>query len=99
MEQGFAEADHVRAERFVGNRTYQAPIEPHAALARCEHHGNKVTLWSSTQTPHYLQKMLSRTLDIPAGNIRVIKPAVGRRVRGARRKPHRWTSARSSSPG
>jgi 4-hydroxybenzoyl-CoA reductase subunit alpha len=77
VERGFAEADHVRGERFVGNRTYQAPIEPHAALARWEHHGNKVTLWSSTQTPHYLQKMLSRTLDIPAGNIRVIKPAVG----------------------
>jgi 4-hydroxybenzoyl-CoA reductase subunit alpha len=77
VEAGFAEADLVREERFTGNRTYQAPIEPHAALARWEHHGNRVTLWSSTQTPHYLQRMISRTLDIPEGNIRVIKPAVG----------------------
>jgi 4-hydroxybenzoyl-CoA reductase alpha subunit len=77
VEQGFAQADHVREERFVGNRTYQSPIEPHAALARWEHHGDKVTLWASTQTPHYLQRMLARVLDMPQGNVRVIKPAVG----------------------
>ncbi len=75
--QGFAEADLVREERYVGNRTYQAPIEPHAALARWEHHGGKLTLWSATQVPHYVQKMVSHTLDIPMGKIRVIKPTVG----------------------
>ncbi len=77
VEQGFAEADHVREQRFVGNRTYQAPIEPHAAIARWEHHGERLTLWSSTQTPHYLQHMVSRVLGVPMGNIRVIRPAVG----------------------
>lgn len=77
VEAGFREADHVREQRFVGNRTYQSPIEPHAALARWEHHAGRLTIWSSTQTPHYLHRALSRTLDIPMGNIRVIKPAVG----------------------
>jgi 4-hydroxybenzoyl-CoA reductase subunit alpha len=77
VEKGFAEADHIREHRFVGNRTYQAPIEPHASLARWEHHGGKVTLWTATQVPHYVRHMISRTLDIPQGNIRVIKPAVG----------------------
>ncbi len=43
VEKGFAEADHVREQRFVGNRTYQAPMEPHAALARWEHHGDRLT--------------------------------------------------------
>ncbi len=76
-EEGFAQADHVREQRFVGNRTCQAPIEPHAALARWEHHGEKLTLWSSTQVPHYVQHMISRVFDIPQGKIRVIKPAVG----------------------
>ncbi len=74
---GFAEADLVREQRFVGNRTYQSPMEPHAALARWEHHGERLTLWSSTQTPHYLHRSLSRMLGIPMGNIRVIRPAVG----------------------
>ncbi|UCF68965.1 MAG: molybdopterin-dependent oxidoreductase, partial [Acidobacteriota bacterium] len=77
VEGGFAAADHVREQRFVGNRTYQAPIEPHASLARWEHHGGKLTLWSATQVPHYVQHMLARVLDIPKGSIRVIKPAVG----------------------
>jgi 4-hydroxybenzoyl-CoA reductase alpha subunit len=52
-------------------------MEPHASLARWEPHANRLTLWSSTQVPHYLHRSLSRTLDIPMGNIRVIRPAVG----------------------
>ena len=77
VERGFAEAEHIREQRFVGNRTYQSPIEPHAALAQWEPHGDRLTLWASTQTPHYLHHMVSRTLGIPMGNIRVIRPSVG----------------------
>ena len=77
VEQGFAEADLVREQRFVGNRSYQSPMEPHAALAQWEPHGDRLTLWASTQTPHYLHRSLSRTLGVPMGNIRVIRPAVG----------------------
>jgi len=32
----------------------------------------KLTIWSSTQTPHYLHKALSKVLQMPAGHIRVI---------------------------
>ncbi|MGE0433071.1 MAG: molybdopterin-dependent oxidoreductase [Planctomycetota bacterium] len=77
IDEGFANAHLTLEKRFVGNRTYQCPIEPHAALARWEHHGEKLTLWASTQTPHYLQKQLSRVLDMQMGRIRVIRPAVG----------------------
>lgn len=77
VERGFDEADLVRHERFVGNRTYQSPMEPHATLARWEHHGGRLTIWTSTQTPHYVHRSLSRMLDIPMGNIRVIRPPVG----------------------
>lgn len=77
IDDGFGAADHIREQRFTGNRTYQAPIEPHAALARWEHHGDKLTLWSATQVPHYVQHMLARVFEMPMGRIRVIKPAVG----------------------
>ena len=77
VEKGFAEADHVREQRFVGNRTYQAPMEAHAALARWEHHVGRLTIWTSTQTPHDVHRSLSRMLGIPMGNIRVIRPSVG----------------------
>jgi 4-hydroxybenzoyl-CoA reductase subunit alpha len=77
VEKGFAEADCIRAERFIGNRPYQAPIEPHAALARWEHHGSRLTIWSSSQAPHYVQHQLARMFDLPMSHIRIIRPPVG----------------------
>src|SRR5207245_3266189 len=37
----------------------------------------KVTLWSSTQTPHYVHRLLAKVLDTPAAHIRVIATPVG----------------------
>ena len=76
VEKGFAEADYIREDRFATQRTVQAPIEPHACLAQYDQ-GGKLTLWTSTQTPHYVQKQLSRVLGLPLGRIRVIKPYLG----------------------
>jgi putative selenate reductase molybdopterin-binding subunit len=77
VEQGFAEADYVFEKRFVGNRTYQSPLEPHAAIARWEHHGKRLTLWSSAQAPHYVQHQLARMFELPMSSIRIIRPPVG----------------------
>jgi len=71
IEKGFAEADHIKEARFVGNRTYQNPIEPHCAIAEWDRHG-RVTLYTSTQVVHYVHHQLSRVLNLPLGNIRVI---------------------------
>jgi 4-hydroxybenzoyl-CoA reductase subunit alpha len=71
IEKGFAEADHIKEARFVGNRTYQNPMEPHCAIAEWDRHG-RVTLYTSTQVVHYVHHQLSRVLDLPLGNIRVI---------------------------
>ncbi len=76
IEKGFGEADYIREERFVGNRTYQNPIEPHCAIAEWDRQG-KVTLYTSTQVVHYVHHQLSRILNIPLGNIRVIMTNVG----------------------
>ena len=70
-EKGFAEADYIKEARFIGNRTYQNPIEPHCAIAEWDRHG-RVTLFTSTQVVHYVHHQLSRVLDLPLGNIRVI---------------------------
>lgn len=76
IEKGFAEADHIREERFVGNRTYQNPMEPHVAVAEWDRHG-RVTLYTSTQVVHYVHHQLSRILDLPLGNIRVVMTNCG----------------------
>jgi 4-hydroxybenzoyl-CoA reductase subunit alpha len=71
IEKGFAEADYIKEAKFVGNRTYQNPIEPHCAIAEWDRHG-RVTLYTSTQVVHYVHHQLSRVLNLPLGNIRVI---------------------------
>ena len=76
IEKGFAEADHIREERFVGNRIYQNPMEPHCAIAEWDRHG-RVTLYTSTQVVHYVHHQLSHILGLPLGNIRVIMDNCG----------------------
>ncbi|MCW8813489.1 MAG: molybdopterin-dependent oxidoreductase, partial [Chlorobium sp.] len=71
IEKGFAEADYIKEARFVGNRIYQNPIEPHCAIAEWDRHG-RVTVYTSTQVVHYVHHQLSRVLNLPLGNIRVI---------------------------
>jgi 4-hydroxybenzoyl-CoA reductase subunit alpha len=76
VERGFAEADVVKEHTFVGNRTYQHPMEPHCALARWESEG-RLTVWSATQVVHYVQHQLSRLLEIPEGDVRVVMTHCG----------------------
>jgi len=75
VDKAFKEAYYVRTDRFAGQRTYQCPIEPHASIAYWE--GERVTLYSSTQSVHYLQHYLAKVLDMQKGDIRVLKTYVG----------------------
>ena len=60
--------------RFHGST--HAAIEPHCALAHVDGRG-LLTVWSSTQVPHYLHRELGRVLGLASNQIRVIQPAVG----------------------
>jgi len=79
---GFAEADYVHEGRYIANEVTHAAMEPHCTLASFEldpHTGKlgRLTVWSSTQVPYYLQHKLSLVLEMPMSQIRVIKPLVG----------------------
>src|SRR5271168_2072392 len=81
-EKGFAEADQIAEARFIANEVTHAAMEPHSTLASFEldpHTGKqgRLTVWSSTQVPYYLQHKLSLVLELPMSKIRVIKPLVG----------------------
>ncbi len=71
VEEGFADADLVREDTFFYEGNTHLPMEQHAAVAHYDA-DNKVTLWSSTQTPHYVHRALAKVLQIPASHIRVI---------------------------
>jgi 4-hydroxybenzoyl-CoA reductase alpha subunit len=61
---------------FLFEGTTHAPIEPHCAMAHVDERG-LLTVWSSTQVPHYLHRDLARVLGRDPAQIRVIQPAVG----------------------
>lgn len=71
VETGFAEADEIFEDIFFYEGNTHLPIEQHAAVAAIDKDG-KLTLWSSTQTPHYVHRALAQVLEMPAAHIRVI---------------------------
>ncbi|HET6890564.1 MAG TPA: molybdopterin cofactor-binding domain-containing protein [Pyrinomonadaceae bacterium] len=71
VEQGFAEADLIREDTFFYEGNTHIPLEQHAAVAHFDS-DQKLTLWSSTQTPHYVHRALAKVLQLPASHIRVI---------------------------
>jgi 4-hydroxybenzoyl-CoA reductase subunit alpha len=76
VEAAFAAADLVREDVFFYEGNTHLPMEQHAAVAHATADG-KLTLWSSTQTPHYVHRLLAKILDLPAAHIRVIAAPVG----------------------
>ena len=76
VEAAFTRADLVREDVFFYEGNTHLPMEQHAAVAQWGADG-KLTLWSSTQTPHYVHRLLAKILDVPPAHIRVIATPVG----------------------
>jgi carbon-monoxide dehydrogenase large subunit len=75
LEAGFAEADHIIERRVVNHRTAGAAIEPRAVLA--DFRADRLTVYSSTQVPHFLRLFLSIILGITEDKVRAVAPEVG----------------------
>ncbi len=71
VDEGFGEAELIREDTFFYEGNTHLPMEQHAAVAHFDS-DNKLTLWSATQTPHYVHRALTKVLEIPASHIRVI---------------------------
>jgi 4-hydroxybenzoyl-CoA reductase alpha subunit len=71
VEQALADSDHVFEDLFFFEGNTHLPIEQHASVAAPDGEG-KLTLWSSTQVPHYIHRALARALQLDAACIRVI---------------------------
>jgi 4-hydroxybenzoyl-CoA reductase subunit alpha len=76
MEGAFERADVVREDTFYYEGSNHAALEQHACLADYDANGN-LTVWSSTQVPHYLHRALGIVLNMPSSRIRVRLPAIG----------------------
>ncbi len=76
VESAFRQADLVREDVFYFEGNTHLPMEQHSAVAQWSADG-KLTLWSSTQTPHYVHRLLAKILDMPQPHIRVVAAPVG----------------------
>ena len=71
-----ATADLILDHTFLNKRQDAAFIEPHSCIAVFDLDG-RLTVHSSTQVPHYAQRTIAMVLQMPVGNVRVVKPYVG----------------------
>jgi 4-hydroxybenzoyl-CoA reductase alpha subunit len=71
VDAAIAGGDLVQEDVFFYEGNTHLPMEQHASLARWTPDG-RLTLWTSSQTPHYVHRALSKVLETPAARIRVI---------------------------
>ena len=76
FEHSFEQADHIFEDTFFYQGNTHLPMEQYCAIGQYGP-GDKLTLWSSTQTPHYLHRALAKVLGLPMSRIRVIATPVG----------------------
>ncbi len=76
VEEALSGAHAVVQGDYFFEGTTHAPIEPHCAIGLAEP-GGRLTVWSSTQVPHYLHRELARVLELDPARVRVIQPPVG----------------------
>lgn len=77
VDAAFDGAAHVRDDVFFYEGNSHVPLEQHSALASWDRGGEKLTLWASTQVPHYLHRTLASVLGLPERRIRVHANTVG----------------------
>ena len=72
----FADAAHVVEGEFRMGRQTGVPIEARGTVAVPDRRGG-LTVWSSTQAPHWLRDALVRCFGLSEGRLRVVAPDVG----------------------
>jgi CO/xanthine dehydrogenase Mo-binding subunit len=76
VEKSLAECAYTIKETFYTQAQAHVMLEPHTVNARIDYQ-NRLIIYSSTQTPFHIRRIISQALEIPMAKIRVIKPRVG----------------------
>lgn len=75
IEEGFEQADVIVEETYRTPGAQHAPMEPHASLARWD--GNRLEVWTGTQTLFNLRMDLAGIFHLPESQIRIISLPMG----------------------
>jgi 4-hydroxybenzoyl-CoA reductase alpha subunit len=76
VDKALAESAKVFEDTYFFQGNTHLPLEQHACVAEWNPAG-KLTMWSSTQSPHYVHKELAKALGLNEDQVRVIAPPVG----------------------
>lgn len=77
VKQALQAAAHVTLIDLVNNRLIGAAIEPRAVIASVDPANDRLTLYSSTQVPHHIRRLVAEELGVAESRIRVVAPDVG----------------------
>ncbi|HKZ51023.1 MAG TPA: molybdopterin cofactor-binding domain-containing protein, partial [Dehalococcoidia bacterium] len=77
VEEGFRQVDYVREDIFFYQGSNHLALEQHVALAQYDPTSGKVTVWTSTQSTNTVHRILSKVLELPGHQVRIIAPTVG----------------------
>lgn len=76
VEKTLADCDVVIEHTAEGQAQGHVALEPHCSNARLDSQ-NRLVIYSCTQTPFHMRRILSKTLGIPRSKVRIVKPRVG----------------------
>jgi putative selenate reductase molybdopterin-binding subunit len=76
IEATLKKCDVVIEKTFYTQAQAHAMMEPHTANARLDVL-DRLVIYSATQTPVHIRRIISQALEVPMARIRVIKPRVG----------------------
>jgi CO/xanthine dehydrogenase Mo-binding subunit len=77
IEAVFASADLVIEETFEFGRHTAVSLEPRCVLAHYEEATGKLTITTSSQCPHMIQRVFAATLGVPDHKVQIVAPDVG----------------------
>ena len=77
IDSAFDSATVVIKERFVNQRQIPMAMEPRAVVAEYDPGYDKLTVWTSTQVPHFVRLLVAAVCGHPETKVRVVAPEVG----------------------
>ncbi len=76
VNEGFKQSAQVFEDDYFVPIIQHCTMETHGCVVKPEPN-NRLTVWSSTQVPYPLQRILALSIGVPEENITVIMPSVG----------------------
>jgi xanthine dehydrogenase molybdenum-binding subunit len=77
IQEGFKSADIIVENTYHTSKQKHASLEPIGTCVANFQPNGKLTVYSSTQLPHWSQHYLAKALDLSLNKVRVIKPFTG----------------------